>query len=272
MTSPIPMTREELIELAALDAYGLLDDYEAALYTRSFHHAPAAVQDEILTLQAELAVSDVLEISDEPDGALRARVLAAVAGAIERESAGLGPLASIGHPRPTEHRAVIGRIGGGRSAQFWRAAAFVMMAAALVMAYFLTDALRQTNQVLYVALGIETEKALPRLVGPGFEEFVLNPNSQARYLLPPQLDNGAFAVVYVNPQTQQAFLAAFGLPAGRGQYTLEMQQSDGTLEPLGVLTTTGMCSILPLDGAVVTSLLSATIQITAGGETLLQTT
>ena len=41
------MTREELLELAALDAFGLLDDYEAALFTRSFHHAPVAVQDEI---------------------------------------------------------------------------------------------------------------------------------------------------------------------------------------------------------------------------------
>ncbi len=55
MTSPAPMSREELLELAALDALGLLDEYEAALYTRSFHHAPAAVQDEIKDLQATFA-------------------------------------------------------------------------------------------------------------------------------------------------------------------------------------------------------------------------
>ncbi len=47
MTSPEPMTRKELLELAALDVLGLLDEYEAAYYTRSFHHAPASVQDEI---------------------------------------------------------------------------------------------------------------------------------------------------------------------------------------------------------------------------------
>ncbi len=55
MTSPEPMTRQELLELAALDALGLLDRYEAALYTRSFHHASAPVQDEIVRLQAEIA-------------------------------------------------------------------------------------------------------------------------------------------------------------------------------------------------------------------------
>ena len=43
MSVPNPMTREELLELSALDALGLLEEYEAALFTRSFHHAPAAV-------------------------------------------------------------------------------------------------------------------------------------------------------------------------------------------------------------------------------------
>ena len=36
------MTTTELLELAALDALGLLDEYESAFYSRSFHHARAA--------------------------------------------------------------------------------------------------------------------------------------------------------------------------------------------------------------------------------------
>ncbi len=60
MSPPTPMTREELIELAALDALGLLDEYESALFTRSFHHAPAAVQKEIKDLQAAVTADPSL--------------------------------------------------------------------------------------------------------------------------------------------------------------------------------------------------------------------
>ena len=84
MTSPEPMTRQELLELAALDALGLLDRYEAALYTRSFHHASAPVQDEIVRLQAEIASDESLLPLDKPEGSLRERVLRKVAEAIVR--------------------------------------------------------------------------------------------------------------------------------------------------------------------------------------------
>ena len=77
------MTREQLLELAALDALGLLDEYEAALYNRSFHDAPAAVQEEIQRLQALVANDETLRVDEEPDPSLRARVLTAVAKAIE---------------------------------------------------------------------------------------------------------------------------------------------------------------------------------------------
>jgi hypothetical protein len=96
MTSPQTMTRQELLEHAALDALGLLDQFEADLYTRSFHHAPAAVQDEVLRLQAEIASDESLVASVAPDSALRERVLRAVAEAMERDAATLGPIASIG--------------------------------------------------------------------------------------------------------------------------------------------------------------------------------
>ena len=45
MTSVEPMTPRQLLELASLDALGLLDDIESTAYTRSFHDAPATVQD-----------------------------------------------------------------------------------------------------------------------------------------------------------------------------------------------------------------------------------
>ena len=67
MTSQTLLSREELLELAALDAFGLLDEYEAAIFSRSFHHAPAAVQDEVRQLQAEIAADPSLLPAVDPD-------------------------------------------------------------------------------------------------------------------------------------------------------------------------------------------------------------
>ncbi|MCP4007434.1 MAG: hypothetical protein GY725_24900 [bacterium] len=104
MTSPTPMAREDLLELAPLDALGMLDDYESALFTRSFHHAPAAVQDEIKELQAKVASNPVLLPKIEPPARLRERVLMRVDRAIEEGGAELRPLATIGRRRPLPAR------------------------------------------------------------------------------------------------------------------------------------------------------------------------
>ena len=94
MTFIEPMTPRELLELASLDALGLLDTVEEAVYTRSFHDAPATVQDEVLRRQAEIASDLQLLPADEPDPNLRERVLKAVAAAVERDEATLAPLAA----------------------------------------------------------------------------------------------------------------------------------------------------------------------------------
>ena len=78
MTSPNPLTREDLLELAALDALDLLDEFDSAHYTRSFHDAPARVQDEIKQRQAELAADTTLLPEEGPTPSLRPRVLDAV--------------------------------------------------------------------------------------------------------------------------------------------------------------------------------------------------
>ena len=64
MTTPTPMTHEELLELAALDALGLLDEYESALFTRSYHHAAVAVGPEAAAalLERELNLGSSMPI------------------------------------------------------------------------------------------------------------------------------------------------------------------------------------------------------------------
>ena len=50
----------QLLELAVLDAHGLLEPIEADLFNRSFHDAPASVQDEIVQLQRDFACDETL--------------------------------------------------------------------------------------------------------------------------------------------------------------------------------------------------------------------
>jgi hypothetical protein len=96
MTSPNPMSRDELLEWAPLDAFGLLDEYEASLFERSFHHAAASVQAEIRKLQADLAEDASLLSGEEPRSLLRQKVLVAVQEEIEAATEYTQPLAQIG--------------------------------------------------------------------------------------------------------------------------------------------------------------------------------
>ena len=47
MTAQDLYSHRELLELAALDAFGQLDEFEADLFNRSFHHAPVPLQEQI---------------------------------------------------------------------------------------------------------------------------------------------------------------------------------------------------------------------------------
>ncbi len=96
MTSPDPMSREELLELAPLDAFGFLDEVESAHFNRAFHHAPASVQAEVRALQAQLAEQANFLSDEDPRPILRQKVLVRVAEEIEEATERLKPLATIG--------------------------------------------------------------------------------------------------------------------------------------------------------------------------------
>ncbi len=218
------MSREELLDLAALDAFGLLDEYDAALYTRSFHHAPATVQDEIRRVQAELAIDpSLLSASDEPPAELRARVLAAVAAAREREEAQLAPLATIGRPRAGESEYPAQRVRFAASGLFWRAATFVLASAVIAMAYSWYTAVQTNVRLAEIALSKGVEDQLRELMGEDFTAFIKTGNSNKTiHAIPLRGSEAAHATLYVNESDGVAFLLATGLPpSGPNQhYTL----------------------------------------------------
>lgn len=236
------MSREELLEYAALDAFGLLDEYEASLYTRSFHNAPAAIQDQILLLQAQLVSDESFLPSVNPDPTLRTRVLQAVADAIEQETAQLEPLATIGRPRSNPD--VVSKIESRAASHFWRAAAFALAAGLLVVAYFLTQLSAQQSRIAELALGRNTEARLTQLeelIGPTFTDFLFDANVEPvrfRAVGAP----GPKAALFLSEDSQLAFLLVKDLAPAAQPYRLTIRDQDGNVEEVQTFESGGKLS------------------------------
>ncbi|MCA9295349.1 MAG: hypothetical protein KC983_02510, partial [Phycisphaerales bacterium] len=180
MTSPEPMTRDQLLEYAALDAFGLLEEYEMALYTRSFHHAAAGVQDEILALQAELVSDESLLTDLSPPQELRERVLRAVSQAIDADARRLQPIARIGRTRSTGGTAAGSRFKLSLAGQFWRAAAFVLAATTIVGAYLGSQAWSEYARITKHVLGLELDEQIRQDIGPELYDAYIAASSDSR--------------------------------------------------------------------------------------------
>lgn len=136
------MNTRDLLELAALDALGLLEPEDQAEFERAFRNAPASVRAQIRAEQARAAdLADVLP-DVEPPAELRARVIAAVRAAAEVEAAG-GVRAVVHRPGRVVPRVSPTR----RVSPLWRAAAIGLSVAVLVLGV-LANQLLQRNQLL----------------------------------------------------------------------------------------------------------------------------
>jgi hypothetical protein len=217
------MTRDELLELAALDAFGLLDDYESALFTRSFHHAAAAVQDEVKQIQAAFASEQALLPDVEPSPELREKVLAAVAQAIEAESVELAPLATIGRTVQTRAERQP-RMALNMSGQFWRAAAFILTGALAVVSYFALQ-MQERNDAFtaYMTESIAQED-LEELLGRKFVAEFFGQQVACRTLRPNTGTSPVHAVIGI--REGEVLLYAHGLPE-KTQFVLRGSDEQG---------------------------------------------
>ena len=228
------MTREELLELAALDVFGLLDEYEASLYTRSFHHAPAAVQDEIVDLQAEIAGDETLLPGESPEDDLRDKVLAAVCRSAEHENSRLAPIASIG-PRLSgtdngHRRAERGGIRQaffGGSGQAWRAAAFALTGALIVVSYFWAEVYSSNSEITRLVLGVNTSSQIETLIGPSFKSYLFDPGCTSVVLADVDADptTSPVATILARATDQDGFVVFDGLAIG--DYVLSIKDEFG---------------------------------------------
>jgi len=249
MNSPELLRREELIEQASLDALGLLDAFEAAHYAKSFHAAPASVQEEIRQLQAEIATDASLLSDEEPPAGLRGRVMGAVMDSIEHETRELEPIATIGsrarRVAATGATATATDIAGvvrdermniqyrsmQRSVAVWRAASVALAASLLGSFLWLNVITHDAMSIAQLAQGQATQAQLIEMLGSDYATFSTDKTMRIRSLAALAGEPGA-AILYCDPKNGDGYLVGFGL-AQVGTYTIRSIADDGTTITLG---------------------------------------
>jgi hypothetical protein len=257
MTTPEPMRRDELLEMASLDALGMLEADEAAFFSRSFLEAPRMVQDEIRSLQASIA-SDLQLVSDEePPAFLRNKVIGAVLEEIDQASIGLAPIATIGTLRnarasnaqaensfesttrfddveqhlQVERRAIRVR-SMNRSLMAWRAATVGLAASLLATFMWVTVIANKAMDSNRLALTQVTEAEIIQQLGTNFNQFLSAP-CQTLSLATTRNENVA-GVLYISLKTNESFLIGFGFQPNK-DYTVRLNLKDGSSVQMGKL-------------------------------------
>lgn len=246
-----PMTRDELLELSPLDALGLLDEYDALLFSRGYHAAPEHVRSEVRELQAAVAADEVLLPEAELPSGMRSRVIAAVRREAD-EAVDLAPLATIGRNRPsaaamlTLDRPSMAPVNGIRprrrfidslASQGWRAAAFGLTASLIVAMYFGSQILDSNRELFSMVRQMQAEQstaaALNELSEGSGDAWLLQARkpSITRVALVASSPNVATSgMIFIDAKSGVGSLLVHGLPAdGDGSFLVIVRDADGEI-------------------------------------------
>jgi len=225
------MTTHELLELASLDALGLLDDDERQAFERAFQAASPALQAQIRREQARLARAEALLPDVEAPPSLRARVLAAVREAIQSVGAGRRDAAARALPPLMPSRGV---------SPIWRAVAIGAAAAAMVFG-FTTLRIRTEVETINKLISANAQEAeWVREFGARFSDIFDHPSTRFVQFTTVAHDGGASgrAVIMVDSEGAGMFCARDLPPNPYGKYALVPVLADGTLgQPVALFET-----------------------------------
>ncbi|MSR44888.1 MAG: hypothetical protein EXS15_05985 [Phycisphaerales bacterium] len=259
--SSFSSNRDEIIELAQLEALGVLEGVDCSRLERLFRDTTLQVQREVLDLQAAVVTQTLLLPTIEPEGSLRLRVLATVAQAVEASDAELAPIATIGRPtagaevssmssdsesslssaRTSKPLAV--DLRWRRSSMMWRAACVTAIGGLVVSLLFQISTSRQSVRISELALQNETSVELSSMIGLGFREF-LNQQCVVKGLSGATIRDNGSATVILTP-TFDAVMVVW-IELARDQ-TLTLRSVD---RQSGIATTVGDFKVgSPVGGA-----------------------
>ncbi len=240
------MTLQELIELAILDAMGLLDEEERLSFELAFRSAAPAVQAQVRREQTRLSRIEAILPGVTPPAGLRA----AVVQAVRREIAASEAVASANPALMIADSMVKSR---GVSS-LWRAGSLGLAAAAVVLA-ITTFKLQSDFKALEVRMRNDSVlEAASRQLGPLFVRNVLFSKDTRRLVLTPATGTKGAASVWVNNEWKDGLFFCNGLATPKdGTYKIAIVdadnkvvrelasfQSDGELMPVQLKGLTGI--------------------------------
>jgi|ETNmetMinimDraft_25_1059894.scaffolds.fasta_scaffold54657_2 hypothetical protein len=226
---------KQLIELAVLDAYGLLEPIESDLFNRSFHDAPATIQDEIIRMQRDFALDESLLPADMPRASLKQLVLNSVAKAADKEAQRLSPLALIGA------RASVAKSQQATSAAtyFWRTAALILFGISVVLGIIVVDTKREATKITNIALNNDATSTILSYSGKDFESFINNPYCQVfKFIENCTNSNPAYLRVAMNERDGGGYVLGLDLKTG-SEFIVQGTKKDGTVIELARFTADG---------------------------------
>jgi len=215
------MTDRELLELASLDAMGLLDDDERRAFDEALRRASPAMQEHVRQEQRRLTALDG-ELPDvSPPASLRQRVLAAVREAM-RSAPGRRRVAGVvGRVAPAEW--TVRR----NVSPLWRAACIGFATATVVLMAAGFQMRDSYEQALVAFRDREIADLITQQLGPGFVDKLLSPASTKVSFRPTDQAFSGKAAILVDPESQTAFLVCKDLPVLEGSYRLVMVGQNG---------------------------------------------
>lgn len=217
------MTTKELLELASLDALGLLDEQEREEFEKAFRAAAPEVKDQLRREQSRFADLDRWLPAVEPPATLKTSVMNAVREAIHAVSA----------PAP----AVAGRITPSsmpswwNTAPLWRAACIGFATASVVLGGFFLYVSEKNKQIADEAITGRLT-AVNIQAGGQYSKITLSKNYER--IVFDVVATGADgkplacqAVLHLDRETRQAVLQCKDLPSSNGQYAVMIEGEQG---------------------------------------------
>lgn len=215
------MTTQEMIELAVLDAVGLLEDDERKAFDAAFRTAAPELQAHIRREQTRLANLQHVLPDVQPPTHLRAAVLEAVREAIARE------LLETSAKGATS--AALTLTPSRRVSPIWRATAIGSMAAAIVLAI---ATLRMHSDYDALSDSIKKNALLDEIAGRFGSRFVedtlFDTQTQRVVFAPSSQDYKGQAAVFMNPDWEVAKLFCLNLGSRPGEtFRLAVVDAEG---------------------------------------------
>ena len=225
---------KQLIELAVLDAYGLLEPIESDLFNRSFHDAPASIQDEIVQMQRAFALDESLLPADTPPASLKQSVLHAVAQAADKEAQRLAPLALIG----ARASAAQAQLGTSKQVYFWRTAAMILFGVSVILGIITVDSNRRATRITQIAMNLDVTSTITDVVGSEFKSFIANPYCTVTRLERENGNNDGYLRIAINERFGDGYVIGLDLEDGE-EIIIQGTTRDGNVIELARVTVDG---------------------------------